>query len=66
MAATMITEESDSGFGDCTIADLSDDERLMLVEFAQSLYDHATRSLVARLALDRVAVELIRAAARTT
>lgn len=65
MAATMIVDDSESGSGDCTIADLSADERLMLIEFAQTLCGRATRSMVARLALDRVAVQLIRVAART-
>lgn len=65
MAATMTVDDSESGSGDHMIANLSEDERLMLVEFAQTIYDHATRSMVARLALDRVSAQLIRIAART-
>ena len=64
MIATMPADESGQETGDYTIASLSQDERLMLVEIAQILRDRTTQSLVAREALDRVAAQLIRIAAQ--
>ena len=55
-------DESEPESENCTIAHLSQDERLMLVEFAQTLHDHTTRSILAREALDRIAARLLRSA----
>ena len=60
----MIHADPIRGAEDCTIADLSDDERAMLCEMAQRLRDRHTRSVVARESLDRVAFLLTRAAER--
>ena len=60
----MTMDDSEQESGDCTIGNLSQDERLMLVEIAQALRNRATRTRVARYALDRVAAQLTRTAAR--
>ena len=60
----MIHADPIRGAEDCTIADLSDDERAMLREMAQRLRNCRTRSVVARESLDRVALLLTRAAER--
>ena len=46
------------------IAELSDDERMMLQEMAQRLRNHKTRNVVARKSLDRMAFLFARAAER--
>ena len=60
----MIHPDPTLGAEDCTIADLSDDERAMLREMAQRLRNRHTRSVVARESLDHVAFLLTRAAER--
>ena len=60
----MTMDDSEQESGGRIIGNLSQDERLMLVEMAQILRDRATQSLVARDALDRVAAQLIRIAAQ--
>ena len=64
MASATIHADPIRGAEDCTIADLSDDERAMLREMAQRLRNCHTRSVVARESLDRVALLLTRAAER--
>ena len=64
MASVMIHPDPILGAEDCTIADLSDDERAMLRDMAQRLRDRHTRSVVARESLDHVALLLTRAAER--
>ena len=64
MASATIHADPIRGAEDCTIADLSDDERAMLREMAQRLRNCRTRSVVARESLDHVALLLTRAAER--
>lgn len=64
MVSARIPADPILGAGDRMIAELSDDERMMLQEVAQRLRNHKTRNVVARKSLDRMAFLFARAAER--